>query len=58
MCKPYTSISVQNRTALNVGRTLDFCAEINAVRTATNAGRTDRTLLDFCAEKLMQSVQH
>ena len=35
-----------------------LCWIINAVRTAINAGRTDPYLLDFCAGKLMQTVQH
>ena len=53
-----TSISVQNRTAFNAGPYPRFLCKFNAVRTAINAGRTDSKLLDFCAGKLMQTVQH
>ena len=47
-CSPYTlDLCVEINAVRTPSKTVPA---INAVRTALNAGRIDRTLLDFCAE--------
>ena len=51
-------ILCQKLQTVHTGRTSISVLKFNAVRTAFNAGRTDPQNLDFCAENLMQIVQH
>ena len=50
-CRPYNPEKIVPAT-INAPYSLDFCAVINAVRTAINAARTVNKNLDFCARKM------
>ena len=53
-CRPYNPGKIVPAT-INAPYSLDFCAVINAVRTAINAARTVNKNLDFCAGKCLET---
>ena len=56
--RTFLEIRAKNLQTVHTGRTSISVLKFIVVRTAFNAGRTHPQNLDFCAENLMQTVQH